>query len=151
MLGRDAVIGLIGLVGSGVLLLTAQGLPTPALVPIGPGFYPRILFAVMAALSVLLLVSGLRHRQGTPAEPASHRLVLITFAIFIAYLFLLPALGYRLATVLFVGGLQAALDPPRGARWAVVLVIALATSLVTYYVFEVYLSVLLPRGRLTGF
>lgn len=151
MLGRDAVIGLICLVGSGVLLLMAQGLPTPALVPIGPGFYPRILFAIMAVLSLLLLASGLRRRGGKPAAPASHRLVLITFAIFIAYLALLPALGYRLATVLFVAGLQAALEPPRGARWGLVLAIALATSLVTYYVFEVYLSVLLPRGRLTGF
>lgn len=28
---------------------------------------------------------------------------------------------------------------------------ALATTVVTYYAFEVYLSVLLPRGRLTGF
>lgn len=129
----------------------AQGLPTPALVPIGPGFYPRILFAVMAVLSLLLLLGGLRRREGKPAEPTSHRLVLISFAIFIAHLLLLPALGCRLATVLFVGGPQVALDPPRCARWAVVLLIAVATSLVTHYVFEVYLSVLLPRGRLTGF
>jgi hypothetical protein len=51
-----------------------------------------------------------------------------------------------------VGGLTAALDPPRGAaRWALVVAVALATTLVTYYVFEVRLSVLLPRGRLTGF
>jgi hypothetical protein len=28
---------------------------------------------------------------------------------------------------------------------------AVGATVVTYYVFEVYLNVLLPRGRLTGF
>jgi hypothetical protein len=55
------------------------------------------------------------------------------------------------ATFLFVGGLQAALERPRGARWWRVLAIALVTTVATYYAFEGYLSVLLPRGRLTGF
>ncbi len=65
---------------------------------------------------------------------------------------LLPVLGYRVATLLFVGVLQAVLDPPRDRRgWALVAAVALGTSLVTYYVFERYLNVLLPRGRLTGF
>jgi hypothetical protein len=32
-----------------------------------------------------------------------------------------------------------------------VLAVAVATTLATYYVFDLYLSVLLPRGRLTGF
>jgi hypothetical protein len=32
-----------------------------------------------------------------------------------------------------------------------VAVIALATAVATYFVFERYLSVLLPRGRWTGF
>jgi hypothetical protein len=63
----------------------------------------------------------------------------------------MPVLGYRVATFLFVGALQATLEPPRGARWWLVLAVALLTTLVTYYVFERYLSVLLPRGRLTGF
>ena len=72
--------------------------------------------------------------------------------IFTVYVFLLPVLGYRLATVLFVGTLQATLDPPRSGRaWALVAIMAVGATLVTYYVFEVYLSVLLPRGRLTGF
>jgi hypothetical protein len=56
------------------------------------------------------------------------------------------------ATVLFVGALQATLAPPTSARaWALVAVGAVATMLVTHYVFEAYLQVLLPRGRLTGF
>jgi len=149
-LTRDGVAGLVCLVGSLLLLWLSIGLPQPALVPIGPAFYPRILFAVTAALSAALVVSDLRRRQRPAPAPAQYRLVVLTFAIFTAYVVLLPLLGYRLATVLFVGVLQAVIEPPRG-RWWLVAVVALGTMLVTYYVFETYLSVLLPRGRLTGF
>ena len=77
---------------------------------------------------------------------------MIAFAIVGAYVVLLPLLGFRVATVLFVGALQAALDRPRTARqWVVLATIALGTAMVSYFVFERYLLVLLPRGAWTGF
>lgn len=151
MIGRDGVAGLVCLAGSIALLVDTRGLPQSALVPIGPAVYPRILLWITAGLSVALLVFDLVRRTRTAMAPARYRLVALTFLIFGVYVALMPLLGYRLATFLFVGGLQATLEPPHGARWRLVLVVALATMLVTYYVFEVYLSVLLPRGRLTGF
>ena len=152
-MSRDGVAGLVCLAGSLLLLWVSRSLPQPALVPIGPGFYPRILFGVTAALSAALLVSDLRRRDRRPAPPPVHyRLVVLTFLIFSGYVFLLPPLGYRVATVLFVAALQATLDPPRTARAAIlVAATALGGTLVTYTLFEVYLNVLLPRGRLTGF
>jgi putative tricarboxylic transport membrane protein len=152
-LGRDGVVALVCLVGSLGLWWVARSLPQPALVPIGPGFYPTILFGVTALLSAGLLVSDLLGRGPRPAPGAvNYRLVLLTFAIFGAYVFLLPLLGYRVGTLLFVAVLQSVLDPPRSARgWAIIAACALGTMLVTYYVFEAYLNVLLPRGRLTGF
>jgi putative tricarboxylic transport membrane protein len=152
-LSRDGVAGLICLAGALLLLYASFGLPQPALVPIGPAFYPRILFGVTAALSALLIVSDLRRRGGrAAAAPVNYRLVLITFLIFSVYVFLLPVLGYRVGTLLFVAALQSTLEPPRTVRgWALVAAVAVGTTLVTYYVFEAYLNVLLPRGRLTGF
>jgi hypothetical protein len=100
----------------------------------------------------LLIVNLVSRRRVAPAPaPAHYRLVILAFVIFTGYVALLPVLGYRAATFLFVGGLQAALEPPHGRRWALVLAVALGTALVTYVVFESYLTVLLPRGRLTGF
>ena len=151
MLGRDGIAGLVCLGGSLWFLALTRGLPHPALVPIGPGFYPRILLGIMVVLSAALVVSDLLSRRRAAAAPARYRLVLLAFAIFAAYVTLMPVLGYRVATFLFVAALQAVLEPPRGARWWLVLAVALATTLVTYYIFERYLSVLLPRGRLTGF
>jgi hypothetical protein len=151
-LGRDGIAGLVCLAGSLVLLWASRALPQPALVPIGPGFYPRILFGITAVLSAALLVTDLIRRDRQAAPPANYRLVLLTFAIFTAYVFSLPHLGYRVATLLFVAVLQATLDPPRTVRaWILLAALAFGAMLVTYYVFEYYLHVLLPRGRLTGF
>ncbi len=152
MLSRDGIAGLVCLGGSLWFLALTRGLPQPALVPIGPAFYPRIVLTITAVLSAALVVSDLVRRRGVPRPAAvRYRLVVMTFVIFGGYVALLPSLGYRVATFLFVGGLQAVLERPRGRRWGLVLAVALLTSLATYYVFEGYLSVLLPRGRLTGF
>lgn len=75
MIGRDAIVGLVCLAGSLALLAMSRGLPKPALVPIGPGFYPRILLAVTALLSVLLLVNGLRRGERKAGPSVSYLLV----------------------------------------------------------------------------
>ena len=157
MLGREGIAGLVCLVLSLGLLALTRDLPQSSMVPVGPGFYPRIVLVLMAALSVMLLVSDvLAGRRGRPAPPPArarlnYGLVAATFGVFVVYVFLLPALGFRLATFLFVAVLQAVLEPPRGwRRWVLVLVVAVLTSWVTHLVFEHYLSVLLPRGRWTG-
>ena len=158
MLGRDSVAGLACLVLSLGMLALTRGLPESAMVPVGPAFYPRIVLGLMAGLSLLLVVFDVRGgRRGRvvgakPAVAPNYRLVVVTFTTFIVYVVLLPLLGFRIATVLFVGGLQVLLDPPRSARrWVLVMVIAVATSWITYLAFEQYLSVLLPRGRWTEF
>ncbi len=64
----------------------------------------------------------------------------------------LPGLGFRVATFLYVAAAAALLARPRDAKsWIKILVLALVTAAVTYFVFERYLLVLLPRGRWTGF
>ena len=156
---RDGVAGLICLALSIGLLVLSRGLPQSSLVPLGPGFYPRIVLVIMAVLAVMLLASDLwRQRTQSAAagaeaapEKRNYRLVGMTFAVFAGYVFLLPLIGYRLATFLFMVALQAVIDPPRGARrWVVVTVSALTSAAATYIVFDHYLSVLLPRGRWTG-
>lgn len=142
------------LAGSLFLLWASRDIPQPALVPIGPAFYPRIVLSVTAVLSAAVLAGDFWRRRTAAAPPArvNYRLVLLTFLIFTVYVFVLPQLGYRLSTLLFVGTLQATLDPPRRARdWAIVAAVAAISMLATYYVFERYLNVLLPRGRLTAF
>jgi hypothetical protein len=83
-----------------------------------------------------------------PVGPGpNYRLVLATFIEFGLYIAVLPELGFRISTALFVIALQITIEWPRSPRqWALVAAVALGTSLVCYVVFEDYLAVLLPRG-----
>lgn len=158
---RDGVAGLICLALAIGLLVLTRGLAQSSLVPIGPDFYPRIVLIIMAVLSAMLIASDLWRQRAqaapvtapaaTAPEKRNYLLVGITFAVFAGYVVLLPLVGYRLSTFLFMAALQAVFEPPRSARrWIVLLISALVTAAVTYIVFEHYLSVLLPRGRWTG-
>ena len=160
---RDLITGLVCLVTSLVLLGLTLGLPGPSLlVPIGPGFYPRIILGITAVLSALLIGQALLARRRAAQAAAASRssadarpnyaLVLASFGVFGVYVALLPPLGYRIATFAFLLALQPLLEPPRNAKgWVTVLVVAAVTSFATFYVFQDYLSVLLPRGRWTNF
>ena len=153
MLSRDGWAGLVVLAASLVLFGLTLELKANPLVPIGPGFYPRIVLGVTALLAVLLVVADwYAAKKAGPRVPADYAAVVLQFAVFGIYVAALPWLGFRIATFAYVAVTNALMDPPRGARqWARVAAIALASALATYYVFEHYLSVLLPRGRWTDF
>ena len=160
-LTQNVVSGLICLALSLGMLVLTRDLPQSSFVPIGPDFYPRIVLVIMAVLSVLLIAVDLWPEGAKGAEaPAAaaptpekrnYRLVGVTYAVFTGYVILLPLLGYRVSTFIFVAALQAVFESPRDARrWVLVLISGLATSLLTYIIFNDYLSVLLPLGHCTG-
>jgi putative tricarboxylic transport membrane protein len=154
--GRDGIAGLVVLVGSLVLLALTFRIESNPLVPVSPAFYPRVVLGLTAALSLILLVTDLIvHRRGG-AEPRKtglrYGMVAIMFGIFGAYVLALPYFGFRVATFVFLVAMQYAMDRPRTPRrWIQVLLVALGTTAATYYMFDGYLQVLLPRGRWTGF
>lgn len=163
-LTQNMVAGIACLALSLGMLVLTRGLPQSSFVPVGPDFYPRIVLVIMAVLSAMLIAIDLWPQGAKAAEAAeasaaaapapekrNYRLVGVSYAVFTGYVILLPLVGYRVSTFLFVAALQGVFDPPRGARgWVLLMVSGLATSLVTYVVFNDYLSVLLPRGHWTG-
>lgn len=160
MLGRDGIAGLVCLALSVGLLVLTFGLPPATVVAIGPAFYPRVVLSLLALLSAMLIVLDLRALRASPATvPAAaapgsapnYRLVLATFIEFGLYIALLPPLGFRISTFLFVMALQVTLEWPRNTKhWVLTVVIAVATSAICHLIFENYLSVLLPRGTWSG-
>jgi multisubunit Na+/H+ antiporter MnhB subunit len=159
MIGRDGLAGLVVFATSLVLFWLTLGLEKNPLVPIGPGFYPRIVLGVTAVLGFALVAADiLARRRARPVAPRAagaplnYRLVALSFGAFGAYALLLPGLGFRIATFLFVAAANLLLEPPkRPSHWLRALALGAATALVAYYVFEQYLAVLLPRGRWTDF
>jgi len=160
VLSRDGWAGLAVLAASLVLFWLTLGLKGNPMVPIGPGFYPRIVLGITAALALLLVGAdwaAARKRAAPPEARAqrNYRLVAVMFLVFGVYCGALPYLGFRVATLAYIAASNALLDAPRGARgargWGRVGLVALIATVVIYYVFEHYLLVLLPRGRWTGF
>ena len=151
-LSKDGWTGLAVLAASLVLFGLTLGLRDNPLVPIGPGFYPRIVLGISAVLALALLVFSFLRRQPDRPGGANYALVTAIFAIFFAYVGALPYLGFRIATFLFVPALQVTLEWPKDRKgWIVVAATALITTVVSYVLFERYLQVLLPRGRWTEF
>lgn len=157
-MSRDGIAGLAVLAASLVLFALTLDLKDSPLVPVGPGFYPRIVLALTAILSFGLVVADLlASRKRAPAQVArkeslNYRLVALSFGVFALYCVALPGFGFRIATFAYVVASNVLLAPPRGAKgWAGTLVLGLLTSFVTWLIFERYLSVLLPRGRWTDF
>ena len=159
-LGRDGIAGLVCLAVSLLLLPQALGLPKLPIVPVGPGFYPGIVLVFMGLTSAVLLLQDIvaqrRAAAGTAeprqvGPPRAYGLVAAAFVVIAAYVALLPLIGFRIATALFVAAFQVALERPTTPRqWAMLAAIAVATSVLTHMVFETYLLVLLPRGTWTG-
>jgi hypothetical protein len=152
-LSRDGWGGLAVLAASLFLFALTLGLQDNPLVPIGPGFYPRIVLGLTAVLAAALVAFDL-FSSGKPEKlnPANYSAVVLHFAVFGVYVVALPWLGFRVATFAYVAAANGLLDPPRAAKgWLRVAVLALITAALTYVVFEHYLSVLMPRGRWTGF
>jgi putative tricarboxylic transport membrane protein len=152
-LSRDGWAGLAVLAASLVLFALTLGLKESPLVPIGPGFYPRIVLGLTAVLAAALVTFDVLKGEKTRfIEKASYGAVLLHFALFGLYVIALPWLGFRVATVAYIAFANASLDWPASAKgWARVAAIALIATAVVYFAFERYLSVLLPRGAWTGF
>ena len=153
-LSKDGWGGLAVLAASLFLFALTLGLKDNPLVPIGPGYYPRIVLAVTAAFALALIAMDFvaPSRPARAAEKLNYVLVLEMFAVFGLYVGALPYLGFRVSTFVYVAATNALLDVPRSVKGcARVLLIALITTVAVYYVFERYLTVLLPRGRWTNF
>jgi hypothetical protein len=125
----------------------------PPFVPYGPAFYPRVILLVLGALAAWLIVQAIMMRPGGTGtesgrtEPFSGSgKARVGFAVFFAYVVALSLIGYLAATFLFVLGMSWVMGPRRARELPKLGAVALATTVVTYLVFERYLHVFLPRG-----
>lgn len=141
--------GIAFLVGAAILLASIPynvgSLATP-----GPGFFPFSLGILTMVLSAVGLVDGtLKRKSGNKwSNPFEHRRwvnpLILTVAVLVYGALLVP-LGFLLCTVLFVAFLLR-LGYPQHCYW--VIGGALATSIISYFVFDILLKAQLPKGIL---
>jgi hypothetical protein len=114
----------------------------------GPGFFPLCLAAALCLVSIGLLVQA---RHLAPGHALAARAgargwaVAGTLGALLAYALVLERLGFLLATFLLLVFFFKALQRQ---RWLVVLSGSLATSLLSWLLFKIWLGVNLPGGLL---
>ena len=114
---------------------------------IGPGFFPRILGAMLIATSLYTLVRDFREPAEDDASSDYWGTVALVTALMVAFVAMLSVLGALVAMVLFMFVTLYVLN--RGGMITnVLLSILLPVSL--YLLFDVWLNTTLPRGIIFG-
>ncbi len=115
--------------------------------PAGPGGIPKILAAGIAIIGVLLIVGSFllkKEGKGKPFFTRSELLVTVALtAISVAYILLLPVLGYLIVTPLLIASILVTLG--RRKPLPIVLISVIGT-LVLFLLFYSLLRVNLPLG-----
>lgn len=146
MLGRDVFVAAVALVFGVAATYESAKLPFGTVRNPGQGFFPWWTSAVIVLLAIVLLARALTSRasisQHTLGRIAKVTALLLVLA---AYTFLLDFLGYLICTFFLVLFMLRATNPH---RWPVALSVASLTSVASYVVFAICLSVPLPRGLL---
>lgn len=114
----------------------------------GSGFMPFVAGAAIVVCSGIGFVNAtLRRRAGerwsNPMEDARWSRAPLVIGALGAYALLLAPLGFLIGTFLFIAFMLRAVVP---MRWPVVIGAALAASLLSYAVFDLWLKAQLPRG-----
>lgn len=121
----------------------------------GPSFFPLVVTVVILALSAALLIQALAVERDPPASPCEkaagirdRRSAGFLLLVLLAYVVLLPTLGFILATIPLFAVLMVLFGERRPLLVAVG---ALAMAAILYGIFRHGFGVFLPRGLLTGF
>jgi putative tricarboxylic transport membrane protein len=140
----EATVGAALLLLACAIVWAAAGMPPGRLGVPGPGFFPRALGALLAAVSVGLLVRAWRLSATTDeAVGLGHRNITLTVAALAALGLVFEYLGYVLSATLLMLVLLRAFS---ALGWLRSLAAAVATVLVSYVIFVHALGVSLPAG-----
>jgi len=155
-LNRDTIVAAVLLVACAVFWQQSFQIREPDYGQMSPAAWPRAILVILTALCLGYLVQALRQGPDAPAEVpgdgtpflARWRNVLWCFALFLAYLLIMPLLGMLVGGVLFVFLLLNALggwSPRLMAMHAAVAVVSMGGM---WGLFTYALHVFLPTGSL---
>jgi putative tricarboxylic transport membrane protein len=114
-----------------------------------PSFFPWINTAIILALSVGLLVQGLRLPASGPSQGGGgrQRRAVWTLGAFVIYLAAMPGLGFVLATIPFFAVMMVLFGERRPVRVGAG---AVCATIFLYVLFRHGFGIFLPRGLLAG-
>ena len=134
------------------ILIMSNDIRDFAAVGVGAKFFPRIAAVGFMILGTLLVYQNramlsVRSHSETTMKGASFSPVL-TLAILILYLALIPILGYIIASTLYIFGQILILNRGNKQHYLRYAVISIISAVLTYLLFVKVFSVMIPAGIL---
>ncbi len=153
---KDLILGVVMLLFSAFYLIYAQQIKTrPKLTPsyASARIMPILLGALLAILSVICIIQGIRkmkaiinEEKGEKADKGDTLTVVLTFAVIIGYILLMPVLGFCLSTIIYLFSQILVLAPKEKRNYLLFAIVAVAFTAVVFIAFRIGLQQLLPRG-----
>ena len=145
----DQITGCILLIFSLALMEGARRMPSSATFGPGAGFLPFWCGALLAMLSMLLIVDAFRRSADAatkPVFPGGRALLLLGTVIagLTVYILTLEFLGFLIGTGLLTAYLLGVVEKE---KWRTTIIVAVLNSAALYIVFQMLLGVSLPANR----
>jgi hypothetical protein len=142
MADRDFALGTGLLVFSiaGLFYAAAQNSGT-TVSEYGPGFFPTLLFTVLAICAVKLIYDSMKRSQKIPLPTFNNKQIFVTAVLSVLYCFSLGLVGFKIGTIAFLVLVMLSVGK-RKVQHLVVLPVVVAFGL--YYLFVNVLQVMLP-------
>ena len=157
---KDLILGIVMLLLSGFYLIFAQQIKTrPKLTPsyASAQIMPTLLGAILAVLSIVCIIQGIRQMKAPDeAEETKKKgkgdlmAVVLTFAVIIGYILVMPTLGFILSTILYLFLQMLILAPAEKRNYVLFAIVAVVFTALVFVAFRVGLQQLLPRGLIEG-
>lgn len=132
------------------LLVSAQSIKTGAVMAQGGDFMPKLLTFFWVALSVLILIGGLREKSAGDGSSDVKNFT-ATLTLLLAYFLALYPIGFVVASTIYIF-IQTMLFAPGNAKTkkhcGIYAVIAIAVPITVNLIFANVFSLILPEGMI---
>lgn len=164
---EDKIIGIILIVFSAFMYSQTLEFPEAVFGTKGAGFFPKILFSLLAIAGAALTASAFirdRKKIGSPQAGEkgreipfrdrvrdslrSHSQVILSFFLVFVYVVIMDYFGYLVATLAFMVTLMWYLGPKSRREIPLILVISCGMTFIIYFSFLELLQIFLPEGSL---
>ena len=148
----ELIVGILFLILSIIIFFQAGSLPDSSYEPLGPAGFPRIIVLAMGILSIFLIIKKIKSIDFNQVNLnfknilIQYKLIFVTLINFLFYIIIMRFIGFRISTFIFVFLTQLLLGPRKEKKYLLIVSIALAISLGSYYFFQNYLGVIFPSG-----
>jgi putative tricarboxylic transport membrane protein len=126
--------------------LTSLAVQIPEIPPVSKG-YPLVLLIMSYIMTIYLLISSvykMKKEENQPTQVVEQAKIIIPYCLMIvAYLFLMGKIGYIASTVVFM---ISSLLYLKLKNKILMIVLSVVLTIILYFVFTNFLTVILPRG-----